>query len=72
MGSLSVAQQLTGAGLVDRLRLMIFPLIAGNSGREAAFANMSSADLELIDHRTLDGRVLLVEYRTTGKDIPQA
>ena len=72
MGSLSVAQQLTSAGLVDRLRLMIFPLIAGNSGREAAFANMSSADLELIDHRTLDGRVLLVEYRTTGKDIPRA
>jgi len=38
----------------------------------AAFANMSAADLELIDHRTLDGRVLLVEYRPTGKDIPRA
>ena len=72
MGSLSVARQLISAGLVDRLRLMTFPLIAGNSGREAAFANMSSADLELIDHRTLDGRVLLVEYRPTGKDIPRA
>jgi riboflavin biosynthesis pyrimidine reductase len=70
MGSLSLAQQLTSAGLVDRPRLMTFPLIAGSSGREAAFANMASADLALIDHRTLDGRILLVEYRPTGKDIP--
>jgi dihydrofolate reductase len=72
MGSLSVARQLTAAGLVDRLRLMTFPLIAGDAGREAAFANMASADLELVDHRALDGRVLLVEYRPTGKDIPRA
>lgn len=72
MGSLSLARQLTSAGLVDRLRLMTFPLIAGPSGREAAFADMASADLELVDHRTLDGRVLLVEYGPTGKDIPRA
>jgi dihydrofolate reductase len=72
MGSLSVARQLASAGLVDRLRLMTFPLIAGDSGRQAAFADMASADLELVDHRTLDGRVLLVEYRPTGKDIPRA
>jgi dihydrofolate reductase len=72
MGSLSLAQQLQKAGLVDRLRLMTFPLVAGDSGREAAFAKMASADLELVDHRALDGRVLLVEYRPTGRDIPRA
>jgi hypothetical protein len=33
---------------------------------------MASADLELVDHRVLDGRVLLVEYRPTGSDIPRA
>jgi hypothetical protein len=38
---------------VDRLRLMIFPLIAGTAGRDAFFADMASADLELVDHRTL-------------------
>ena len=59
-------------GLVDRLRLMIFPLIAGPRGREAAFQDIGSADLELVDHQALDGRVLLVEYRPTGKDIPRA
>jgi dihydrofolate reductase len=72
IGSLSLARQLTDAGLVDRLRLMTFPLIAGDSGREPFFASMASADLELVDHRLLDGRVMLVEYRPTGKDIPRA
>ena len=72
MGSLSLARQLTEAGLVERLRLMTFPLIAGVSGREPFFVDMSSADLELVDHRAIDGRVLLVEYRPTGRDIPRA
>lgn len=71
MGSLSVARQLAAAGLVDRLRLMTFPLIAGDSGREPALDGMVAADLELADHRVLDGRTLLVEYRPTGRDIPR-
>jgi len=70
-GSLSLARQLIRAGLVDRLRLMTFPLIAGPSGRDAALADMPSADLELAGHQVLDGRVLLLEYRPTGKDIPR-
>src|SRR3954447_14883805 len=72
MGSLSLVRQLLSAGLVDRLRLMVFPLVAGPSGREAAFQDVLAADLELVDHRALDGRLLLVEYRPTGKDIPRA
>ncbi len=72
MGSLSVVRQLCGAGLVNRLRLMTFPLVAGTSGREAAFADVAPADLELAGHQVLDGRVLLVEYRPTGRDIPRA
>ena len=43
MGSLSLARQLTGAGLVDRLRLMTFPPIVGDTGREPVFANTASA-----------------------------
>jgi dihydrofolate reductase len=72
MGSLTVVRQLLAAGLVDRLRLMVFPLVAGPFGREAAFHDVASADLELLSHRALDGRVLLVEYRPTAKDIPRA
>jgi dihydrofolate reductase len=72
VGSLSVARQLMNAGLADRLRLMTFPLVAGDAGREAFFADVASADLELAHHRVLDGRILLVEYRPTGRDIPRA
>ena len=71
-GSLSLVRQLMGAGLVDRLLLLTFPLIAGDAGREAAFAQMASADMALADHRVLDGRVLVMEYRPTGNDIPRA
>jgi dihydrofolate reductase len=72
MGSLSLARQLVAAGVVDRLRLMVFPLLAGPAGREAAFDGVAAADLALVDQRTLDGRVLLLEYRPTGRDIPRA
>jgi hypothetical protein len=66
-----VARQLVEAGLVDRLRLTIFPLVAGPAGRGATFDGMASTDLELVGHRVRDGRVLLVEYRPTGEDIPR-
>jgi riboflavin biosynthesis pyrimidine reductase len=60
------------AVLVDRLRLMTFPLIAGDAGREATLRGISAAaDLDLVDHRVLDGRVLLIDYRPTGRDIPR-
>ncbi|MFG1942644.1 dihydrofolate reductase family protein [Nonomuraea sp. NPDC048826] len=72
MGSLSLARQLVSAGLVDRLRLMTFPLFAGEAGRDAAFTGITSADLELVSHHVLDGRILLSEYHPTGKDIPRA
>jgi dihydrofolate reductase len=71
MGSLSIVRQVLDAGLVDRLRLLTFPLVAGPHGREAAFVGMASADLELIEHRVLDNRLLLIEYRPTGSDIPR-
>jgi dihydrofolate reductase len=39
MGSMSLAGSLLEIGLVDRLRLMVFPLTVGHRGREQAFAN---------------------------------
>ncbi len=72
MGSLSLARQLLAAGVVDRLRLMVFPLLAGPAGREAMFDGVASTDLALVGQRILDGRVLVVEYRPTGQDIPRA
>ena len=51
-----------------RMRLDTPTPSPGDAGREPAFA--ASVDLELVDYRVLDGRVLLVEYRPTGRDIP--
>ncbi|MCD0445060.1 dihydrofolate reductase family protein [Glycomyces sp. A-F 0318] len=70
VGSLSVVRQLLDAGLVDRLRLMVFPLLVGPGGREAMLEGVGEADLELVGHRVLDGRLLLVEYAPTGRPVP--
>jgi dihydrofolate reductase len=70
MGSLSVVRQLLNAGLLDLLRLMIFPLLVGPSGSESAFEGLDEADLRLADQRVLDGRILLAEYAPTGRPIP--
>lgn len=72
MGSLALARQLVDLGLVDRLRLMTFPLFAGKWGRDAAFADIAATDLELVNHQVLDGRILLIEYGPTERDIPRA
>ncbi|WP_053203222.1 dihydrofolate reductase family protein [Jiangella muralis] len=71
MGSVSLARQLIDAGLVDRLRLMTFPLVVGDSGRDPFFADIAATELELTSSRILDGRIVLTEYRPTGTDIPR-
>ncbi|GAA2285271.1 dihydrofolate reductase family protein [Glycomyces scopariae] len=70
MGSLSIVRQLLNAGLVDRLRLMVFPLLVGPGGREPMLAGVEEADLDLVDQRVLDGRIVLLEYAPTGRPIP--
>lgn len=72
VGSPTLVRQLIDASLVDELLLVTFPLLAGPPGREWAFADVASTDLELGDHQILDGRVLVTTYRPTGRDIPRA
>ncbi|GAA4398342.1 dihydrofolate reductase family protein [Tsukamurella soli] len=72
MGSLSIARQLLDAGVVDRLRLLVFPCLVGDRGREAPFDSVRSADLEVVEQRLLDGRIVFVEYRPTGRPAPPA
>ena len=50
-------------GLVDRLRLMVFPLILGSAGREPIYAGYPQVSLELIDTKVLDSRLIVLEYR---------
>jgi len=63
IGSISLVKSMMQLGLVDRLRLMVFPLILGSAGREPIFAGYPQGSLELIDTKVLDSRLILLEYR---------
>ncbi|NJP53647.1 dihydrofolate reductase family protein [Streptomyces sp. SBST2-5] len=64
-GSLSVNRALMAAGLVDRVQVTLFPAITGRTGFEPIFQGAEDFDLELIEHRTLDGRTQELVYRPT-------
>ena len=63
IGSISLVQSMMRLGLVDRLRLMVFPLILGTTGREPIYVGYPWANLELIATKVLDSRLILLEYR---------
>ncbi|WP_367124136.1 dihydrofolate reductase family protein [Streptomyces phytohabitans] len=62
-GSLSMNLALMAAGLVDRVQLTVFPVVTGRSGLEPVFRGAADFDLELLEQRTLDGRVQELVYR---------
>jgi dihydrofolate reductase len=66
VGSLSLVRQLLEAGLVDRLRLMIFPLVLGETGEEPLFSGLPDVGFELVEQSVLDGRIVLCDYRPAG------
>jgi dihydrofolate reductase len=72
IGSLSVVKALLGAGLVDRLRLVVFPQVLGETGREPIFDGLPDIDLELIGTDVLDGRLVTLEYRPANANPPTA
>jgi dihydrofolate reductase len=63
LGSLSLARSLLQAGLVDRFRVGMFPVITGATGEERIYDGYPDVALDMIDSRTLDGRIQIVEYR---------
>jgi dihydrofolate reductase len=62
LGSLTLCRSLLAAGLVDRFRVVVFPVITGATGRDRIYDGYPDAALELVDHRTFDGRLQLLEY----------
>ncbi|MFD7692652.1 dihydrofolate reductase family protein [Streptomyces sp. NPDC059805] len=64
-GSLSMNRALMAAGLVDRVQVTLFPVITGRTGLDPIFQGAADFDLELIDHRTLDGHIQELTYRPT-------
>jgi len=64
-GSLALNRSLMAAGLVDRLQVTLFPVITGRTGLGPIFEGAADFDLELIESRTLDGRIQELIYRPT-------
>jgi dihydrofolate reductase len=64
MGSVSLVKSLMRLGLVDRLRLMVFPLTLGSAGRDPLFNGFAPARFALERSEVLDDRLVLLEYRT--------
>lgn len=70
LGSLSLGRSLLVAGLVDRLRVVVFPVINGATGRDRLFDGWPDVRLELVESRTFDGRLQLLDYVPTVLDRP--
>jgi dihydrofolate reductase len=65
IGSLTLCRSLLQARLVDRFRVVVFPVITGSSGRERIYDGYPDVALDMIKSQTFDGRIQLLEYAPT-------
>ncbi|MDR6636804.1 dihydrofolate reductase family protein [Paenarthrobacter nitroguajacolicus] len=72
LGSLSLCRSLLVAGLVDRYRLVVFPVITGRTGRERIYDGYPDVSLEMVGSRTFGGGLQMLEYIPTLIDGPPA
>jgi dihydrofolate reductase len=63
IGSISLCSSLMRAGLVDRFRVVMFPVITGATGAERIYDGYPDVALDMTDYRTFDRSIQLVEYR---------
>ncbi len=68
LGSLTLCRSLLAAGLVTRFRVGIFPVITGATGTDRIYDGFPDVRLELLEARTLDGRIQILDYRPTLVD----
>ena len=55
---------------MDRFRVVVFPVITGATGKDRIFDGYPDIALDLVEHRTFDGRLQLLEYVPTVLDGP--
>jgi riboflavin biosynthesis pyrimidine reductase len=65
LGSLALCRSFLAAGLVDRFRVVVFPVITGSTGRDRIYDGYPDVSLDLLGSRTFDGRLQLLEYKPT-------
>jgi hypothetical protein len=55
---------------VDRFRVVVFPVITGQTGKDRIYDGYPDVSLELLDTRTFDRRLQLLEYAPTVLTAP--
>lgn len=62
LGSLSLCRALLTAGLVDRYRVVVFPVVNGATGQDRIYDEWPDVRLRSVDARTFDGGLQLLEF----------
>ena len=70
LGSITLCRSLLKARLVDRFRVVVFPVITGSTGRDRIYDGYPDVALELVNHETFDDSIQLLEYVPTVLDGP--
>ena len=70
IGSVSLCRSLLRSRPRRSLRVVMFPVITGATGAERIYDGYPDVALEMVDHRTFDGRIQQVEYRPRVLDHP--
>jgi len=65
IGSLTLCRSLLKAGLVDRFRVVVFPVITGSTGQDRIYDGYPDVSLDMVSSGTFDGRLQLLEYVPT-------
>lgn len=70
LGSMRLCRSLLAAGLVDRYRVVVFPVVTGATGADRVYDGWPDVALETVDHRTFDSRLQMFEFVPTVLDGP--
>jgi dihydrofolate reductase len=70
LGSVSLCRSLITAELVDRFRVVLFPVITGATGQERIYDGYPDIKLDLVESRTFEGGLQLLDYVPTVLDRP--
>lgn len=65
IGSPTLCRSFLAAGLVDTYRVVVFPVVNGATGTDRIYDGWPDVRLDLVDTRTFDGRLQLLEYVPT-------
>lgn len=64
-GSVALLRSLLKLGLLDHLRLQVYPVVLGTTGTKPIFEGLDRTTLKLVNSKVLDGQVVLLAYQAT-------